>query len=193
MSEEDKSVPSDDEQAVSTEDGTVEDAIKEFLADDEAAAAADMSEVDKLKAEAKEANDRALRAQAEVDNVRRRFRRENEEAMLYANKPLLTDLLPVIDNIQRALDAAKSNPESSGLLEGVSMVAEQLIGVLEKHNCPKIQAMGEQFDPDLHAAILQQASDEPKGTIIEVAQDGYRLHERLIRPSQVIVSTGPNE
>ncbi|MFC1759093.1 nucleotide exchange factor GrpE [Planctomycetota bacterium] len=193
MSEEEKVVPSDDEQAVSTEDGIVENAIEEFLADDAVAASTDMSEVGKLKAAAKEANDRALRAQAEVDNVRRRFRRENEEAMLYANKPLLTDLLPVIDNIHRALESARANPEGSGLLEGVSMVAEQLIGVLEKNNCPMIQAKGEQFDPDLHAAILQQASDEPKGTIIEVAQDGYRLHERLIRPSQVIVSTGPAE
>ncbi len=192
MSEEDKVVPSDDEQAVSTENadsGNVEDAINEFLADGAGAT----SEVEKLKAEVREANDRALRAQAEVDNARRRFRRENEEAMLYANKPLLTDVLPVIDNIQRALEAAKSNPESSGLLDGVSMVAEQLIGVLEKHKCPMIKAIGEQFDPDLHAAILQQPSEKPKGTIIEVAQDGYRLHERLIRPSQVIVSTGPAE
>ena len=192
MSEEDKVVPSDDEQAVSTEQDSgdaVEDAINEYLADD----ATEMSEIQKLKSLAQEANDRALRAQAEVDNVRRRFRRENEEAMLYANKPLLTDLLPVIDNIHRALEAAQANSESSGLLEGVSMVAEQLIGVLEKHNCPMIQAKGEPFDPDLHAAILQQPSDEPKGTIIEVAQDGYRLHDRLIRPSQVIVSTGPAE
>ena len=201
MSEEEKVVPSDD--AVSTEatpneNGVVEDAINEILADESAEKSSEMTEVDKLKAQVKAAEDRALRAQAEVDNVRRRFRRENEEAMLYANKPLLSDVLPVIDNIHRAIDAAKDNAakdnaDSSGLLEGVAMVAEQLVGVLEKHHCPKIDALGEQFDPELHEAILQQPSDQPKGTIIQVAQEGYRLHKRLIRPSQVIVSTGPAE
>ncbi|MCA9211585.1 MAG: nucleotide exchange factor GrpE [Planctomycetales bacterium] len=203
MSEEQRVGPADDDQSTSadsatgtaSEDSSLDDALNEYL-DDNASqqqASNESTDLDKLRAEVVAANERALRAQAEVDNVRRRFRRENDEAIRYANKPLLTDLLPVIDNIHRALEAAKTNPESGGLLEGVSMVADQLVGVLEKHHCPKINAIGEQFDPELHEAILQQPSDEPKGTIILVAQDGYQLHDRLVRPSQVIVSTGPAE
>jgi molecular chaperone GrpE len=190
VSGEDNAVPSDDDPAVPadrTNDASVEDAFSEFLADD----ASEASELDKLKAQVAEANDRALRSQAEIENVRRRFRRENEEAIMYANKPLLSDLLPVVDNIERAIESANSNTDVSGLLEGVKIVAEQLLNVLEKHNCPRIAAEGEQFDPELHQAILQQPSDQPKGTVITVAQQGYKLHDRLIRPTQVIVSTGP--
>lgn len=191
MSDEEKNVPSDDDSNVSTGDAATanEDAISEFLADE----ATEASEIEQLESKLAEANNRALRAQAEVENVRRRFRRENDEAVLYANKPLLSDLLPVVDNIERAIESANSSNDASGLLEGVKMVAEQLLAVLEKHNCPRIDAVGEQFDPEFHEAILQQPSDEPKGTILTVAQHGYKLHDRLIRPSQVIVSTGPAE
>ena len=112
----------------------------------------------------------------------------------YANIGLMRDLLPVLDNIQRAIEAAEKSTDGSGLLDGVKLVAQQLHGVLEQHHCVKIEALHVPFDPHLHHAILQQPSDEyPANTVIMVTQDGYQLHDRVVRPSQVIVSTNSTE
>lgn len=136
------------------------------------------------------ANDRALRAQAELENYRKRTRKEMEDERRYAQLPLLNDLLPVIDNVGRAIQAAEKSPEGAGLLAGFKMVAQQLDGVLSRHHCQRIDALHKPFDPHLHAAILQQPSREfPPNTVIQVAQEGYQLHDRVLRPSQVIVST----
>lgn len=152
--------------------------------------------VAQLAAEANEAKDRALRAQAELDNVRKRLRKEMEDERRYAAMPLVTDLLPVVDNIGRAVAAAEKNAaksaETSGLLEGVKLVAQQLEGVLARHHTVKIDALGKPFDPNVHAAIMQQPTDEyPPGTVVMVAQEGYQLHDRVVRPTQVIVSSSP--
>jgi molecular chaperone GrpE len=149
-----------------------------------------------LAAEANEAKDRALRAQAELDNVRKRLRKEMEDERRYAAMPLVTDLLPVVDNIGRALAAAEKDSaksaESSGLIAGVKLVAQQLEGVLARHHAVKIEALGKPFDPNFHAAIMQQPTDEyPPGTVVMVAQEGYQLHDRVVRPAQVIVSSSP--
>ena len=146
-------------------------------------------EVTQLRSELKEAQERILRSQAELENYRRRMRREVQEEKRYATQPLLTDLVPVVDNIERAIESAQQTSDSSSLLEGVRMVAEQLISVLEKHNCPRIAALGETFDPSVHQAIGQQPSDDYEpGKVMLVACHGYQLHDRVIRPSQVIVS-----
>ena len=151
--------------------------------------AAEQSGEQELANQLAQANDRVLRAQAEVENVRRRLRREMDERSQFATQPLLTDLLPVIDNLERALESAQQTEHAAGLLEGVKMVASQLHQVLEKHHCPRIAAQGAPFDPDLHEAIAQQPSQEhPPGTVMDVARPGYKLHDRVIRPSQVIVS-----
>jgi molecular chaperone GrpE len=98
--------------------------------------------------------------------------------------------LPVLDNVQRAIEAAEKSTDGSGLLDGVKLVAQQLQGVLEQHHCVKIEALGAAFDPHLHHAILQQPSEEhPANTVIMVTQEGYKLYDRVVRPSQVIVST----
>ncbi len=145
-----------------------------------------------LAAEANEAKDRALRAQAELDNVRKRLRKEMEDERRYAAMPLVTDLLPVVDNIGRAMAAAEKSSEASSLLTGVKLVAQQLEGVLARHNTVKIDALGKPFDPNVHAAIMQQPTDEyPPGTVVMVAQEGYQLHDRVVRPAQVIVSSAP--
>jgi molecular chaperone GrpE len=145
--------------------------------------------VDELRAELDQAKERILRCQAELDNYRKRAAREMDDHRRYANIGLIRDLLPVLDNIQRAIEAAEKSTDGSGLLEGVKLVAQQLQGVLERHHCVKIEAQGAPFDPHLHHAILQQPSDEhPANTVIMVTQDGYRLHDRVVRPSQVIVS-----
>jgi molecular chaperone GrpE len=149
--------------------------------------------VEQMQAEIGEARDLLLRAQADLDNYRKRARRELEDEVRYANMPLLRDLLPVVDNIGRATAAAeKAEPtaESAKLLEGFKLVAKQLDDVLARHHCVRIAALGQPFDPNLHQAILQQPSREvPPGTVVTVAQEGYQLHDRVVRPAQVIVST----
>jgi molecular chaperone GrpE len=142
-----------------------------------------------LSTELKQAQDRALRMQAELENYRKRATREMQEHRRYANLPLLRDLLPVLDNLRRAIEAAEKTHDAASLLEGVKMVAQQLEDVLQRHHCVPIQALHEPFDPHLHEAVSQQASDEhPAGTVVVVTQDGFRLHDRVVRPSQVIVS-----
>ena len=148
----------------------------------------DKSELD--KSELEKAQDRVLRLQAELENLRRRSARELNEHSKYASLPLVRDLLPVVDNIDRAIEAAKNSQSAEGLLEGFGLVAQQVKSVLGQHHCTEIDASERPFDPNLHEAILQQPSTEhPPGTVIQVAQVGYQLHDRVIRPSQVIVST----
>ncbi len=148
--------------------------------------------VDRLRDELKQAQDRTLRAQAEVENVRKRMQREMADARKYAAFPLVRDLLTVADNLDRAIEAAQQSDQSEGLLEGVRMVAEQLHTTLENHGCQRIKTEGQAFDPHLHEAISQQPSaDVPAGTIVYVTQVGYQLNGRAVRPSQVIVSTEP--
>jgi len=145
-----------------------------------------------LEAQLAEAKDRGLRLQAELENQRRRFRREMEDYARHATLPLVRDLLPVIDNLERAIAAAEQSPEAAGLLEGVKMMSQQLARVLEQHDCRKIEALHEPFDPNIHEAIQQQPTGEhPPGTVVHVAQDGYLLHDRVVRPAQVIVAAPP--
>lgn len=155
------------------------------------AATESMSEEPDMAEQLRVAEDRVLRAQAELENFRIRVRRETEDQLKHANQPLLVDLLPVIDNIYRAVDAANQDEAASGLLTGVSMVAQQLMDTLEKYHCRRIDAVGTPFDPNLHEAVQQQPSNEYEaGVVLQVVQDGYMLHDRVIRPSQVIISTG---
>jgi molecular chaperone GrpE len=150
------------------------------------------SEIEKLRTDLEEAGDRLLRAQAELENYRKRARRELDDSLRYAAMPLLRDLLPVIDNLGRALAAAEKSAEKSGLIDGVKLVAQSLEAVLARHDCKRIDALGKPFDPAFHEAISQQPSaDHPPQTVLLVAQDGYTLHDRVVRPAQVIVSTAP--
>jgi molecular chaperone GrpE len=158
----------------------------------DAAFEASEEQISKLRADLEDASDRVLRAQAELDNYRKRARRELEDERRYASMPLLRDLLPVVDNIQRAIDAAEKSPQASGLLDGIKLVAQSLVSVLAKHDCKKIEALGQPFDPAFHEAISQQPSAEYEpNTVTLVAQDGYTLYERVVRPAQVIVSKLP--
>lgn len=139
----------------------------------------------------REAQERALRARAELENYRKRMQNDMAKQRKYAELPLVRDLLPVLDGLDRAMETVNASASAAELLQGVKMVAEELRSVLKQHDCQRIDAEGQPFDPSLHEAIAQVPSeDKPKGTIIHVAKAGYRLHERVIRPSQVIVSTG---
>jgi molecular chaperone GrpE len=145
--------------------------------------------VEKLRAELAAAKDRELRVHAELDNVRKRAARELDERLRYANLSLLRDLLPVIDNIERAIEAAEKNADAGALLEGFKMVDQQLDDVLKRHHCTRIEALNAAFDPNVHHAVMQQPSEEhPANTVLMVTQSGYQLHDRVVRPSQVIVS-----
>jgi molecular chaperone GrpE len=149
-------------------------------------------ELSTLRAQAQEAQDRALRAQAELENVRKRAQREIVEERRYAATPLIRELLTVADDIDRAIAAAEQTDQNAGLLEGFRMVADQLHNTLDKYGCKKIAADGEPFDPHLHEAIFQQPStDHPPGTVMQVTLNGYQLHDRVVRPAQVIVAATP--
>lgn len=139
-----------------------------------------------------DAEDRALRLQAELQNVYARTNRQIADEKKYGAIGLVRDLLPAIDNIDRALEAAEqSEGEAGPLLEGFKLVRQQLITVLGQHGCEPIATDDADFDPELHEAILQQPSpDAPAGKVLMTTQAGYRLHDRVVRPAQVIVSSG---
>ncbi|HUY36125.1 MAG TPA: nucleotide exchange factor GrpE [Pirellulales bacterium] len=144
----------------------------------------------RLRRDLDEARERLLRTQADLENLRKRGRRELDDERRYANLSLLTELLPVMDNVGRAIQAAEKSAEAGALLEGVKLVAQQLESVLTRYHCRRIAALQAPFDPHLHQAIMQQPSaDHPPGTVLVVAQDGYQLHDRVLRPAQVIVSS----
>jgi molecular chaperone GrpE len=149
------------------------------------------STIEKLEQQLSEAIDRELKAQAELENFRKRIYRETEQTVKYASLPLIRDLLEVLDNLKRATDAASNAPDANGLLEGVKMVQQQMIAVFEKYHCKPIPGLGHVFDPNVHQAISQSPSDEyGAGQVMLEASNGYVLHDRVVRPSHVIVSTG---
>lgn len=146
--------------------------------------------VDLLEQQVAQFRDRELKAQAELENFRKRILRDTEQQLKYASIDLIRDLLDVVDNLQRANDAAAAAGESGGLLSGVQMVQHQLTSILAKFNCKPIPGVGHPFDPNVHQAIAQQPSaDNPAGTVLIETSVGYTLHDRVVRPSMVVVST----
>jgi molecular chaperone GrpE len=142
-----------------------------------------------IRAELEAAKDRALRCHAELDNFRKRAARELDDKLRYANMGLLRDLLPVLDNVDRAIEAAEKNADAAALLHGFKIMREQVEDVLKRHHCTRIEALEKPFDPHVHHAVMQQPSnDHPANTVVMVTQNGYQLHDRVVRPSQVIVS-----
>jgi molecular chaperone GrpE len=163
---------------------------KDAEANDEAIAGA-VTGGDELTDELAAANDRSLRLQAEMQNLRNRTSREIAEERKYAALPVMRELLPVLDNIGRAVEAAEKAGEAENLLAGFRLVRQQIETILSRHECQPISPEGELFDPHFHEAILQQPStDVPADHVIMVTQTGYKLHDRVVRPAQVIVSSG---
>jgi len=139
-----------------------------------------------------EAQDRFLRSQAELDNARKRYQKELELMRLYAAAPFIQDLLPALDNLKRASDAAENAEHVDDLKQGVEMVAKQILDVFQKHNIKAIDALGKPFDPNLHEALQQLPSDEhPAMTVTHELEQGFILNDRVVRPTKVIVSSGP--
>ena len=146
--------------------------------------------MDEARAEIGDLSERLLRLQADFENFRKRAQREKDEARQFANQSLIEKQLPILDNFEMALAAAKD--ADPALRDGVQMIYDQLLGILRDSGVETIDATGEDFDPNLHEAISQQETTEAQpGTVVEQVQRGYRLHERLVRPARVVVAKAP--
>ncbi|MGG6314074.1 nucleotide exchange factor GrpE [Paenibacillus macerans] len=147
------------------------------------------AEVEKLRAENEEYQQRLLRTQADFDNFRRRTVKEKEELGKYASAKLITELLPVIDNFERALSSAGEGTENSSYAKGVEMIFRQLDGVLKAEGLTPMEAEGQPFNPEFHQAIMQvESEDYEEGIVVEVVQKGYLLKDKVLRPAMVKVS-----
>ena len=143
------------------------------------------SDSDQLRLELEEQKNRTLRALADLDNYRKRVAEERK----YANIDLMREILPVWDNIGRALEAVADTNNLESLVEGVQMVHSQLLNVLKKHHCEEIEAKFQPFDPNFHESVAQIPNAEyPSNTVVEEIQTGFRLFDRVVRPSQVVLS-----
>ncbi|MEZ5126550.1 MAG: nucleotide exchange factor GrpE [Thermoleophilia bacterium] len=149
----------------------------------------ELDEVARVTAERDDYLDHLLRLQAEFDNYRKRVQRDNEELRLRASEAVVGSLLPVLDNLGRALQAADQHAEGQ-LIAGVRLVAEQLQGALVGHGLDEIDVQpGAEFDPAVHEAVVTQAVEgQEEGTVLQVLEQGYLLHGRLLRPAKVIVA-----
>jgi molecular chaperone GrpE len=144
-----------------------------------------------LKAELDKYKDIALRSVADLDNYRKRMAREKDDAIRYANANFLERLIPILDNFELGLQAAKAGGGQSAILDGMKMVFKQLQDFLASCGVETIEATGEHFDPNLHEAIAQEENAEvEEGVVIRQLRKGYRLKDRLIRPANVVVSKG---
>jgi len=129
------------------------------------------------------------RTQADFENYQKRNQREREQERRYWHGGLASDLLPVIDNLDRAMTAAKQASETGPLVQGVGLVQTQLLDMLKRHGITPIDALGKPFDPNLHQAVMQQPSvDYPPNTVTQVLQQGFMIHDRVLRPASVMVS-----
>src|SRR6059036_1304010 len=145
-----------------------------------------------LQADLDRFRDLALRSQADFENYKKRSAREKEEAIKYANSSLLQRLAAILDNFELGLAAAKAQGEESPIYSGMVLVQKQLNDLLSEHGLQPIEADGKRFDLNLHEAIAHEPSDQfPEGTVLRQTRRGYRLKDRLLRPSKVVVSSGP--
>ena len=135
-----------------------------------------------------------LRERADLENARKRHQRDREEAIRFANDRLLREMIPVLDNLERAVGhAEQGDDDSQGLLEGVNMTINQFRKVLEDFGVKPINALGEDFDPNLHQAMGHvETTDQAPNTVTSEFQKGYLLNDRLLRPSLVMVARAPN-
>src|SRR6478735_3268254 len=138
--------------------------------------------------EKKDNYDRFLRSAADLENTRKRQKRELEDAKFETKNKVLKEMLPVVDNLERAIEHAGAGGEKNPILEGVQLVLRQFTAAFERLEVTPVEAMGQPFDPNLHEAISQQESDQPPGTVVQVLQRGYKSGDRLLRPALVVVA-----
>lgn len=185
------------EEAAAAETEVNETAEAQAAAEAEQADAGESVNVDALRQELEQAKiqaddnyQRYVRTQADFDNFRKRTQKEREEFAQYASTKLLEQLLPVIDNFERAIAASKDGKDYDALAKGVDMIFRQFGQVLENEGLKAMETVGQPFNPDYHQAVMQVESEEhEEGTIVEELQKGYMLKDRVLRPAMVKVSS----
>jgi len=147
-------------------------------------------ELETAKQEAKETHDRFLRVSAEFENYKKRSTREMDDFRKYANQSLIKEMLAVVDNLERALNSSNGNSSiDKCMADGVNLTLKEILKVFEKFNVKPIESIGQPFDPTFHQAMMKEETDEhPENTIITELQKGYLIHDRLLRPSMVVVA-----
>ena len=152
------------------------------------------TDLEELKRQLEDKQDRLLRALAETDNVRRRAQRDREDYVRFANESLLRELIPVLDNFDRALAAARAAGESGNVVSGIELIQRELQRVLDKAGLTRYSAVGERFDPTRHEAIARVVSTEAApDTVVHETAAGYMLNGRVLRPAMVAVAAAPDE
>jgi molecular chaperone GrpE len=154
------------------------------------------AEYEDRMAELGELRDRAVRQQAEFENFRRRSLKEREEAHHFGHQNLVKDLLPTVDNLERAVEHAEGSEGANleGLLQGVGLVLREFEAALRKHSVQLVEAEGQIFDPAVHEAVGQVPDASlPPNTVAHVLQKGYQLHDRMLRPARVMVTRAPDD
>ena len=172
---------------------TAEDSVEFF--DPESADRDDLlSKYRELEDQLRQTEERVLRTAADAENFKKRLQREKEEQTRYANEALMRELLPVIDNLERALEHSASVPNQEGLLEGLKMTLKGFADALARFGCTPLETIGKIFDPNFHEAVSQEESSEVEpNTVLRELQKGYLLKERLLRPAMVIVARPPSK
>lgn len=178
-----KQQPDDESQAADTAAETPADAEQELTLPEQ---------LEACRSKSQEHYDQMLRARAELENYRKRSQKEQQEILQFQSMSMIRDLLPALDNLGRAIEAAAGADSVDGLVQGVEMVQQQLGDTLTRYSVKPIESVGKPFDPNLHEAVQQLPSAEhPAMTVLQEVERGYTLHERVVRPSKVIVSCEP--
>lgn len=183
--------PTDDEVKQYAESSAPDSLNDASSATVEPASSAPADPSDALRREVEEYKDKYLRAQAETVNVSRRLQQQHAQALKHAATDLARELLPVVDNLDRTLEHVNRLPPDDPLGAGVKLLADEFAKVLKTHGIEPIEAVGKPFDPEIHEALMRDASSPlPAGTVCAELQKGYRLHDRVLRPARVAISAG---
>ncbi len=150
-----------------------------------------LKKIQELQEESKKNFDLYLRSQADIENIKKRNKKDKEDWIKYSNETLIKEMLPVIDNLEKAISHSQNENSFDSLKEGVKLTLKGFIDSLAKSGLEEVKAQGEPFDPSYHQAVSQQADNSVEvGIILEELQKGYTLNERLIRPAMVVISKG---
>jgi len=149
--------------------------------------------VESLEKETKETHDRLLRVSAEFENYKKRAAREMNDFRKFANESFVKAMLPVIDNLDRAIESSNNEKHTdSSMVEGVNMTLKEILKVLEQFGVKRFDSLGNTFDPGLHQAVMQEETEEhTENSVVKELQKGYMIHDRLLRPAMVVVSKKP--
>ena len=186
------------EEAAAAADAAADMAAEAAEAEEQAEADAAVEDVQveidaagKADAEIADLKDKLLRALADIENLRRRSQKEREDALKYASANFARDMLSVADNLRRAIESIpeEGDPDGAalvGFIEGIALTEKDLLSALERHKITKIEPMGEKFDPQFHEALFEiPTNDAASGTVMQVMETGYTIHDRLLRPAKV--------